>query len=68
MNSIDLYHFLLISNVKYKISKSFRLWSKRHIPEGPVSEVWLERNYTINPSFDERAEQSSIHDQFSSYT
>lgn len=57
MNTIDLYHFLLISNVKYEIEKTVRLWSMRHVPEGPLCELWLEQTYTINPSFDERAEQ-----------
>ncbi|KAG1468126.1 hypothetical protein G6F56_004025 [Rhizopus delemar] len=37
--------------------KTVRLWSMRHVPEGPLYELWLEKNYTINPSFDERAEQ-----------
>ncbi|RCI01784.1 hypothetical protein CU098_010586, partial [Rhizopus stolonifer] len=57
MNNIDLYHFLLISNLKCEIEKTVRLWSMRHVPEGPLYELWLEKNYTINPSFDERAEQ-----------
>ncbi|KAG1144359.1 hypothetical protein G6F37_007464 [Rhizopus arrhizus] len=37
--------------------KTVRLWSMRHVPEGTVYELWLEQNYTINPSFDERVEQ-----------
>ncbi|KAI8087485.1 hypothetical protein BDF21DRAFT_437516 [Thamnidium elegans] len=57
MNTIDLCYFLLNLNVKCEIEKTVRLWSMRYIPEGPLYELWLEQNYTINPSFDERAEQ-----------
>lgn len=56
MNTIDLYHFLLISNVKCEIGRLVRLWSMPHVPEEPIYELWLEQNYTINPSFDERAD------------
>jgi hypothetical protein len=56
MNTIDLYHFLLISNVKCEIGRLVRLWSMSQVPEEPIYELWLEQNYTINPSFDERAD------------
>lgn len=57
MNTIDLYHFLLISNIKYEIEKTVRLWSMRYVLEGPLYELLLEQSHTINPSFDEKAEQ-----------
>ncbi|CAO3617236.1 unnamed protein product, partial [Mucor hiemalis] len=44
--------------------KTVRLWSLRHIPEGPVYELWLEQKYEIDPSFDERAEQVPLSVKF----
>ncbi|KAI8359802.1 hypothetical protein BD560DRAFT_405287 [Blakeslea trispora] len=54
----------IFKNVKvffvHAAGKTVRLWSLRYVPEGPVYELWLEQSYTMDPSFDERADQVPI--------